>query len=62
MGMTYSEISFLLAYLMFLSASFLLMVIGVYFTTALGTASFLSIATFIFFNSYFFEAIKKTEC
>lgn len=59
--MTYSEMSFLLAYLMFICASFLLMLLGIYFTTALGTEGLLSIATFIFFDSYFFDE-KKTEC
>lgn len=57
--MTYSELAFLIAYLMFLSASFLLMLLGVYFTTALCTSGIISIFTFIFFDSYFIKTLKK---
>lgn len=50
--------AFLIALLSWLVLSLALMMIGVYFTTALGIAELISIAVFMFFEYGFFR-IKK---
>ena len=52
--------SFLIALLSWIVLSLALTFAGVYFTTALGTAMLISIATFVFLNMNFSN--KKTEC
>ena len=54
-----SFISFVIANLIFVTMSILLAMIG-YFTTAIGTAALLAIMTFLLYDNYFFQEIKKT--
>ncbi|KEK47691.1 MULTISPECIES: DUF1270 family protein [Bacillati] len=53
--------SFLIALLSWIVLSLSLTFAGIYFTTALGIATLISIAAFVFFEYEFFQ-IKKTEC
>ncbi|MCT2095291.1 DUF1270 family protein [Staphylococcus epidermidis] len=58
--MSKSFISFVIANLVFVTMSILLALIGLYFTTPIGTAALLSIITFLLYDNYFFQEIKKT--
>ncbi|MDU2519376.1 MAG: DUF1270 family protein, partial [Staphylococcus epidermidis] len=53
-----SFISFVIANLIFVTMSILLAMIGLYFTTAIGTAALLAIMTFLLYDNYFFQEIK----
>ena len=55
-----SFISFVIANLIFVTMSILLAMIGLYFTPAIGTAALLAIMTFLLYDNYFFQEIKKT--
>lgn len=54
-----SFISFVIANLIFVTMSILLAMIGLYFTTAIGTAALLAIMTFLLYDNYFFQEIKR---
>ncbi|AIR82468.1 DUF1270 family protein [Staphylococcus epidermidis] len=55
-----SFLAFIIADLIFITMSILLGLLGVYFTTAIGTAALLAIMTFLLYDNYFFQEIKKT--
>lgn len=53
-------LSFVIANLVFITMSIALQILGFYFTTAIGTAALLAIMTFLLYDNYFFQEIKKT--
>lgn len=54
--------SFLIALLAWMVFTLAFTFGGVNFITAVGVAALIGISTFVFFEYYFFQTIKKTEC
>ena len=54
-----SFLAFIIADFIFITMSILLGLLGVYFTTAIGSAALLAMVTFIYLDKYFFQEIKK---